>query len=80
MVKTYSSQPRPGERLEDPSCPVCGSRERAPAFHGKGFTFVRCLSCRVAYQSPRPVFQDLRDRYDSAYFSYELANEQGFFT
>ncbi len=80
MVKTYSSEPGPQERHEEASCPVCGSGDRSFAFGGKGFRFVRCLSCGAAYQSPRPVFEDLRGRYDSSYFSYELSHEQSFFT
>jgi SAM-dependent methyltransferase len=40
---------------------------------------VRCRSCRVVYQSPQPVFEDLQDRYAEAYFRYELENENNFF-
>jgi 2-polyprenyl-3-methyl-5-hydroxy-6-metoxy-1,4-benzoquinol methylase len=40
---------------------------------------VRCRRCGLVYQDPRPVFEDLRRRYDARYFDYELANEARFF-
>ena len=77
MVKTYSSMPH-AERSAEVSCPLCGGARYSPWLSGEGFRFVRCAGCSLVYQNPRPVFEDLRKRYDSAYFSYELENERGF--
>jgi 2-polyprenyl-3-methyl-5-hydroxy-6-metoxy-1,4-benzoquinol methylase len=78
MAKTYSSKPY-GERRVEVSCPLCGGVRCSPWLSGDGFRFVRCADCSLVYQNPRPVFEDLRRRYDSSYFSYELENERGFY-
>ncbi len=78
-VKTYSSAPRQ-ERREEIPCPLCGSLDARLRLQGEGFRFVRCSSCSLVYQNPRPVFEDLRERYGSQYFSYELENDRNFFT
>ncbi len=77
-MKTWSVGPR-GERLEDNPCPLCGSRKFRLRLPGEGFRFVECRSCRLVYQQPRPRFQDLRERYRSEYFRYELDNAANFF-
>jgi 2-polyprenyl-3-methyl-5-hydroxy-6-metoxy-1,4-benzoquinol methylase len=79
MVKTYSSLPG-AERHESVPCPCCGESRSRPALACDGLRFVRCAGCGVVYQNPRPVFEDLRDRYGEQYLSYELANEEAFFT
>ncbi len=79
MPKTYSSIPG-RERMEEVRCLLCGSDAHRPALACDGFRFVRCRVCSLVYQRPRPVFDDLRVRYGPDYFSYELANEQDFFT
>ena len=79
MVKTYSSLPG-DERQETVRCPCCGGERSRPALACDSLRFVRCRGCGVVYQNPRPVFEDLRDRYGEEYFSYELANEAGFFS
>lgn len=78
MEKTYSTVPQ-NERLEEIACPLCGGSARSRWLSGEGFLFVRCASCSLVYQSPRPVFDDLRKRYAGGYFSYELSNERNFF-
>ena len=77
-MKTYSSAPG-AERLEAVACPLCGGTRAVRYLACDGFAFVRCRDCRVVYQNPRPVFDDLRRRYAADYFSYEINNERGFF-
>jgi 2-polyprenyl-3-methyl-5-hydroxy-6-metoxy-1,4-benzoquinol methylase len=78
MPKTYSSAPG-AERQETIPCAGCGGRRAHPFLPCDGFAFVRCTDCRLVYQNPRPVFDDLRRRYGDQYFSYELSNEGAFF-
>jgi 2-polyprenyl-3-methyl-5-hydroxy-6-metoxy-1,4-benzoquinol methylase len=78
MPKTYSSTPGV-ERQENVPCPCCGSTMARPLLACDGFAFVRCSSCSVVYQNPRPVFEHVRQRYAADYFSYELSNEGSFF-
>ncbi len=78
MSKSYSSAPA-GERHEAAACALCGSTGALPYLASAGCTFVRCRSCSLVYQDPRPVFEDLRRRYGADYFSYELENEASFF-
>ncbi|MBE3063693.1 MAG: class I SAM-dependent methyltransferase, partial [Spirochaetes bacterium] len=78
MPKTYSSAPA-GERQETAACALCGSTGTLPFLSSAGCRFVRCRSCSLVYQDPRPVFEDLRRRYGAGYFSYELENEANFF-
>ena len=78
MPKTYSS-PQGKERQETVACPGCGGSRADRFLACDGFAFVRCGDCRLVYQNPRPVFDDLRRRYGDQYFSYELSNERTFF-
>jgi 2-polyprenyl-3-methyl-5-hydroxy-6-metoxy-1,4-benzoquinol methylase len=78
MPKTYSS-PLGKERQETVACPGCGDSRAERFLACDGFAFVRCRNCRLVYQNPRPVFDDLRRRYGDQYFSYELSNERTFF-
>ena len=78
MPKTYSSVPGE-ERQETVPCPCCGSRDYRPFLACNGFGFVKCRSCAIVFQNPRPVFDDVRRRYAADYFSYELTNESTFF-
>ena len=78
MPKTYSSIPR-NERQESVPCPGCGGLRARHYLACDGFGFVQCADCSLVYQNPRPVFDDLRRRYDGKYFSYELENEHNFF-
>jgi 2-polyprenyl-3-methyl-5-hydroxy-6-metoxy-1,4-benzoquinol methylase len=78
VPKTYSSVPG-AERQETVPCPCCGGAESRRFLPCDGFLFVKCRACGIVYQNPRPVFDDLRRRYDNDYFSYELSNEAAFF-
>jgi 2-polyprenyl-3-methyl-5-hydroxy-6-metoxy-1,4-benzoquinol methylase len=78
MPKTYSSVPG-AERMKAVACLGCGSDRSRVALRCDGFTFVRCEGCGLVYQNPQPVFDDLRERYGTDYFAYELSNERNFF-
>jgi 2-polyprenyl-3-methyl-5-hydroxy-6-metoxy-1,4-benzoquinol methylase len=78
MPKTYSSKPS-AERRESVPCPCCAETRATPFLTCDGFAFVRCSSCRLVFQNPRPVFDDVRKRYGQDYFAYELENESNFF-
>jgi len=79
MPKTYSSKPG-AERQETIPCPGCGGTRARRVLACDGFAFVRCAACSLVYQNPRPVFEDVRKRYDGQYFAYEIENERNFFT
>jgi len=68
------------ERLEDIGCVVCGARDRELFLPMDGYAYQKCGSCGLVYQSPRPVFDDLRKRYGEGYFDYEIENQENFFT
>ena len=78
-MKTFSMQPSSSERFEEVPCAVCGSSDARELYSLEEARFVRCRECGHTYQSPRPVFEDLKDRYQDAYFDYEIENEQAFF-
>ena len=67
------------ERLRDIPCNLCGSEVRDRYLDCGGFQFHRCRSCGLVYQSPQPVFDDLKRRYGEGYFDYELTNDENFF-
>jgi 2-polyprenyl-3-methyl-5-hydroxy-6-metoxy-1,4-benzoquinol methylase len=77
MVRTWSA-PAARERRQAAACPLCGGTAGSAFLDSAAMRFVRCASCSLVYQDPRPVFEDLRARYGPAYFSYELANEKAF--
>lgn len=78
-VKTFSIVPRADERKERVCCALCGSDDSAVHWECDGFGFVRCRRCGHIYQNPRPVFDDLKTRYQDEYFHYELVNDKPFF-
>jgi SAM-dependent methyltransferase len=77
-MKTFSANPG-DESFREVPCPLCGSDASRPLFSGNGCSFVRCRQCGLAYQNPQPVFEDLKRRYGTDYFHYELENEENFF-
>lgn len=77
-MKTYSNTPR-GERLIPVVCDLCGSPDYRPHWNCGTFSYVRCRGCGVVYQNPQPFRDELLQRYDDAYFSYEIENEKKFF-
>jgi 2-polyprenyl-3-methyl-5-hydroxy-6-metoxy-1,4-benzoquinol methylase len=78
-MKTFSMKPTSSERFEDTACAICGATDAREHVTLAEARFVKCRSCGHVYQSPRPVFEDLRDRYGDTYFDYEIENEQAFF-
>ena len=78
-MKTFSMKPTSSERFEEVTCAVCGSADARERYALAEARFVRCRQCGHTYQSPCPVFDDLKDRYQDAYFDYEIENEQAFF-
>ncbi len=77
-MKTFSVGPRT-ERFREVPCRLCQATKAQGYIEGEGFHFVRCLDCGLVYQNPQPVFEDLKNRYRSDYYQYELENEQNFF-
>ena len=78
-MKTYFSLPKPDEKHETVSCPVCGQDGTRPYWKLEGYSFVRCIGCDHIYQNPRPRPSDLANRYDEAYKQYEVENAGNFF-
>jgi 2-polyprenyl-3-methyl-5-hydroxy-6-metoxy-1,4-benzoquinol methylase len=76
--KTYSSTPGQ-ENLSYVHCALCGSDGFIPFLAGRGFYYVKCTSCGLVYQNPRPSLDDLKKRYADDYFKYEIQNERNFF-
>ena len=77
-MKTFSMEPgKEGRRLVD--CPVCGADKHRKYWRSRNYSFVRCQACKLIYQNPQPVQNDLSDRYDEEYFEYERTNEEQFF-
>ncbi len=66
-------------RLEEVNCNICGSRDSTIFFEVDGFTYRKCRKCGLVYQSPRPVFDDLKTNYEDNYFEYEITNQENFF-
>ncbi|MDA3941851.1 MAG: class I SAM-dependent methyltransferase [Spirochaetia bacterium] len=77
-MKTYSSLPA-DENKSNVSCNLCGSHDRDLFWDCGGYTFSRCINCKLVYQYPQPVQSDLSLRYDDNYFEYEINNEESFF-
>jgi SAM-dependent methyltransferase len=59
-------------RIEVP-CPLCGSEDRDRLFVSRLYAdevpVVRCRSCGLLYQSPRPRDEDLAGMYDEKYYT-----------
>jgi 2-polyprenyl-3-methyl-5-hydroxy-6-metoxy-1,4-benzoquinol methylase len=67
------------ETLEYIDCNLCGSAEQDHFLKLNGFSYKRCRRCGLIYQNPRPVLDDLKQRYDGSYFEYEFSNQHNFF-
>jgi 2-polyprenyl-3-methyl-5-hydroxy-6-metoxy-1,4-benzoquinol methylase len=77
-MKTYSESPGQ-ERTRRIPCPLCGGDLLRPFLESRNYRFVRCRRCRLVFQNPQPLLEDLRRRYAEGYFNYELENEGNFF-
>lgn len=66
--------------MEIISCSYCGSKQNKPVWHSSEFKYVKCKTCGLVYQNPRPTFDDLKNNvYIEKYFQYELRNQNNFF-
>ncbi|MFW6211908.1 MAG: class I SAM-dependent methyltransferase [Spirochaetota bacterium] len=77
-MKTFSKTPGAHERHRPISCIVCGGDKPRPHWECGTFRFVRCSLCGHIYQNPQPTPEDLVDRYDEEYSSYEVENSENF--
>lgn len=77
-MKTFSIVPSQRERREGTACVMCGETETRVVWDCGTFSFARCRRCGHHFQNPRPVFDDLKARYDAEYFQYEIENAEGF--
>ena len=66
-------------RLESVKCNICGSDKSKLFFKVDNFEYRKCENCGLVYQSPRPVFDDLKTNYKDNYFEYEISNQKNFF-
>jgi len=66
-------------RIQNICCNLCGADDSTPFLGDTDYAFVRCRNCRLVYQYPQPVFDELRNRYNQGYFEYEFDNEANFF-
>ena len=77
-MKTYSS-PLACRTFTAMRCDVCGSARYRLRMRTGQYTFVRCAGCGVTYQNPQPSMDEVRGRYGSNYYDYEISNERNFF-
>ena len=80
--------PPASDMLEQVACPLCGSDAADPLataeedLTGKPgrFTFVRCRTCGLGYQSPRIQERFIGAYYDDDYIAYRRKNSWGILT
>jgi 2-polyprenyl-3-methyl-5-hydroxy-6-metoxy-1,4-benzoquinol methylase len=67
---------------DEPSCPLCGGREKTPYAAGYDYeletcanrwTFVRCKSCSGVWLDPRPDETELSVIYPACYYAYDMS-------
>lgn len=51
--------------LEQPACPMCGSRRALPRYKFKPYSVVRCEDCRFHFLSPRLTERSMLQTYES---------------
>jgi 2-polyprenyl-3-methyl-5-hydroxy-6-metoxy-1,4-benzoquinol methylase len=78
-MKTFSMRPGTEEKRVPVSCPVCLSSSHRPYWDCGEYGFVKCEQCGHVFQNPQPHFDDLKQRYDTEYFHYEVENQHQFF-
>jgi 2-polyprenyl-3-methyl-5-hydroxy-6-metoxy-1,4-benzoquinol methylase len=76
--KTFSKTPHSSENSTIIDCPCCGGDQFKPYWQTEHAEWQRCISCSLILQNPQPRVQDVIERYDNEYFSYESLNENGF--
>lgn len=78
-MKTFSKIPGESEKSCLIKCPVCGGAQFQQKWEIEGASYVSCSNCRLILQNPQPLPVDIKARYDSEYFDYEIKNEESFF-
>lgn len=76
--KTFSKTPDSSEDSTFIECPCCGGDQFNPHWRSDHAQWQRCSSCSLVLQNPQPHVEDIIQRYDNEYFSYESQNEDGF--
>ncbi|MFP4267908.1 MAG: class I SAM-dependent methyltransferase [Spirochaetaceae bacterium] len=76
--KTFSIKPK-DEEAERVPCALCGYEPPVLLWDNRDYSFSKCPRCGLIYQYPLPKQEELLDRYDREYFTYELENERAFF-
>jgi len=61
--------------LDEVPCEGCGGVELATVGKKEGLTIRRCANCGLAFTSPRPRFEVVRQRYSADYFEREYLPE-----
>lgn len=77
-MKTFSKKPGTDERTKLIRCPLCDNKTFNEFWTLNDFSYVKCSNCSLVYQNPQPIPEDIYDRYDDDYFSYEIENEKAF--
>ncbi len=78
-MRTFSKIPGDNEKSRLIKCPVCGGTQFRRKWEIEGASYVSCSVCKLMLQNPQPLPMDLKARYDSEYFDYEIRNEESFF-
>ena len=57
-------------------CPLCGRPDGARLAECRGSRLVRCRSCHLAYQDPRPAVEAVRAYYDQKIYNNPAETER----
>lgn len=76
------------EQFEAIACPLCGGRDSSHFIEAEDdlggkpgrFSFVRCIGCGLAYQSPRLRFEHIGAYYDDEYIAHRKKTDWGVLT
>ncbi|MGL1894334.1 MAG: class I SAM-dependent methyltransferase [Spirochaetaceae bacterium] len=77
-MKTFSTIPPKTEKSREIPCPLCQSIKYEKHWDLESFFYSQCPNCSLIYQNPQPISEDVEERYDESYFSYEIENEDSF--
>lgn len=77
-MKTFSTKPGLEEKQIEINCPLCSNTEYIKKWSLDDYHFSKCPACKLVYQNPQPIPEDVAKRYDESYFEYEIENEKSF--